>query len=103
MSDIVFNKIPKKPSPFPLFQFDKELFINDFILGYSVHDDLTFRSVLLHLEHEGAKYPCGEIKLYHSGNVYNYERTFGSAQRLAHEIVLRFNAFREKGQLCLKF
>lgn len=103
MSDIVFNKIPRKPSPFPLFEFDKELFINDFNLSLFVHDDITFRSVVLEIEHEGIKYPCGEINLYHSGNVYNYERTFGSAKRLGEEIVSRFNAFREKGQLCLKF
>lgn len=103
MPKIVFNNIPKAPNPFPLFSFDNELGMNDFKLSCSVHDDLTFRSVLLEIDRDGKKFPCGEIKLYHSGNVYNYERTFGSAQCLAEEIVKRFNAYHEKGQQCLEF
>ena len=102
MSKIVFNRIPKKPCPFPMFEFDCEIPINEVELSCSVNDNITFRSVTLHIKDKGIFHPIGEIKLYHSGTVSNWERTFDSAHFLALEIVRRFNSFREKGQLCLE-
>lgn len=102
MPNIVFNQIPKTPTPFPLFEFDCSIDIQDVKLSCSVNDNITFRSVLLEIEHNGRKHPMGEIKLYHSGNVFNYERTFDSAHFLALEIVRRFNSFNPKGQQCLE-
>lgn len=103
MSKIYFNRIPKKPTPFPMFEFDFEIPMNEVELSCSFNDNPTFRSVLLGIKHDGVIHPSGEIKLYHSGTVVNYERTFDSAYSLALEIVKRFNSFSEKGQLCLEF
>ena len=102
MCTVVFNRIPKRPTPFPLFEFDCSIDIKDLKISCSVNDNPTFRSVLLEIDHLGHKYPMGEIKLYHSGNVFNYERTFDSAHFLALEIVRRFNSFCEKGQQCFE-
>ena len=99
---IAFNKIPHKPSPFPLPSFDVEIGINDFKLVPTFHDDITFRSCILEIEHDGKRYPCGEVKLYHSGGVFNYEQTYLSAKNLAEEICKRFNSFQEKGQACFE-
>lgn len=102
MLNIVFNHVPKKPSPFPFYEFDSALTLSDIELSVSVNDNETFRSVLLEIADKGKKHAVAEIKLYHSGNVYNFERTFDSAQILANEIVRRFNSFKDKGQQCFE-
>lgn len=102
MPDIVFNHVPKKPSPFPFYEFDSSLNFSNIELSLSINDNETFRSVLLEIADQGKKHPVAEVKLYHSGNVYNFERTFDSAQILAKEIVRRFNSFRHKGQKCFE-
>lgn len=102
MPKIFFNHVPKKPASFPFFKFDSELNLLDIELSLAVNDNETFRSVVLEILDQGHKHPVAEIKLYHSGNVYNFERTFDSAQILAKEIVSRFNSYIPKGQQCLE-
>ena len=94
-----FNKIPHPPKLFPLTRFDVETELQGVQLVCSTVENLTFRHVLLELLIDGETYPCGEIKLYHSGNVFNYEQVFWSAKDLGEEIAKRFNTYYQRSQL----
>ena len=98
---VVFNTIPTPARPFSMHKFDHELNLSDIKLSYRIIENITFRSAQIGIDLNGVHEPIAEVKLYHSGNLYNYEQTFASAEILVKEIVKRFNEHTPRGQQCL--
>ncbi len=102
MPKIVFNNCPKSKQPFPFEKFDNEIDLSELKLSYRIYHDDFSRTALLGIEVKGKHVTIGEIKLFHSGNLTNFEQTFDSSCLLLKEICERFNSFAKKGQLCLE-